>query len=124
MIAKDKARARELHAQGLSLRRIAAEIGVSYTSVWNYLKRQRDIYVPHKWTADACKKAVYPNLARWILDKEISLNTFAKGCGTKSQVISAMLSGKAAPRYETITAVLAFTGMTFEEAFFREAAGE
>jgi DNA-binding phage protein len=124
MTEKDKARIEELHRQKKSLRYIANDIGVSYNAVWLYLQKIPDVYVPNLRTKQVLDRAVFPAIAKWIIDHRMSINQFAKNASICIESFRQVLVGKNAPSYDTICKVIKYTGMTFEEAFSQEAAGE
>ena len=124
MTEKDKARIRELHRQKKSLRYISNDIGVSHNAVWLYLQKVPDVYVPNLRTKQVLDRAVFPAIAKWIIDHRMSICRFARESGLCMEAFRLVLLGKNAPSYDTICKVIKYTGMTFEQAFSQEAAGE
>lgn len=67
------------------------------------------------------EKIIYPALAKYILEYcEGSMNVFADDADLTHSAVSRWLYGTGSPSKEAIDAVLALTGMTYEEAFRRE----
>ena len=68
----------------------------------------------------AAESCVYPNISEWMLKHNVGFAAIARGCNSKPQTIRYALTSGGSIRKDLIDALLYFTGMTYEEAFFRE----
>lgn len=112
----------ELRRQGWTLRRIAAKYGVTYSAIEYNLLRDMPEYIASKPFGHANmkrlrEKCVYPGITKWMIEHRISPVTLARGCGFELSHVYRLLSGRSIPRKNNIDKLLAFTGMTYEEAF-------
>lgn len=62
---------------------------------------------------------VYPNIAHWMYQNEISRTDMADITGMSSACVNNILNGKRNPNFQFIRSVLQRSGMPFEEAFTR-----
>ena len=114
MTREEKIEAFSMRLDGYTFQEIGERFGVSKTAVQQILQRavSSNGTVHSKW--------VYPNLRDWIIEQGLSLSQMSQMFGLSVNSISTYLLGKMDPPYSFIKAVLKVSGMSFEEAFYRE----
>lgn len=65
-------------------------------------------------------KCVYPNLAAWLRDRNMSRKKFSELIGASANAVNEWLRGKYGPNKYYIDKILEVTGLTYEEAFYEE----
>lgn len=65
-------------------------------------------------------RCCYPAIRRVIIDQYGSIRNFSAVCGFHSNTIRLVLSGRCRPSRRVADAILAATGLSYEEAFRRE----
>ena len=88
------------------------------------LSQQEACWFSQRWDANPARfaaKCVYPNIARWIRDNGITQKELEFRTGIGYRALVKLLYGcTAQPQGNTIKAVLKATGMTYQEAFYKE----
>lgn len=109
----DKQEIVKMRVNGFTLQDIANKFGVTrqYVSLFlNGLSRDRK---------RSCRKCIFPGLKAWMNQNNVSVTQLYESVGVWGSY--PMLLHRLAGKYEftlsEIKAVLAYTGMTFEEAF-------
>lgn len=115
MTNQQKVEAYAMRLDGCTLQEVANKFGVTREyirqitpPVGNYGKK-RSSY-------DSC---VYPNIANWLYDNRYSYTRFAKYITISYRTLYSALTGSTMPSKSMIDSILAATGMTYEEAFYR-----
>lgn len=65
-------------------------------------------------------KYVFPRIAHWMSSSGETQHSISQKTGINQTTISTYLSGKSSPSMRFISEILKISGMTFEEAFFKE----
>lgn len=114
MKREDKIKAFSMRLDGFTFQEIGEYLGVSKIAVQQMLQRAISSQgtVHSKW--------VYPNLRDWVIEQGLSLSQMSQMFGLSANSISTYLLGKMDPSFSFIKAVLNASGMSFEEAFYRE----
>lgn len=105
---------RKRRDEGETLQQLADDYGVAHSTVWG---KCREI-------TKKTKKIAYKGLQNWVKKNKIKYREFADGVGMKTQQIHMTLQGVHEPRKTTIDKILKYTGMTYEEAFKEDGAGD
>lgn len=114
----------ELRRSGMAQTKIGKMYGISRQRVDQICKGTKPItkHDPcHSGkTARALRlECVFPNIRRFMIDNKLVESTFGELLGLSQNTVSTWLTGKAAPRKDTIDKILEITNMTYEEAFRR-----
>lgn len=109
----DKQEIVTMRVNGFTLQEIADKFGVSRQNIslfLNGLSRNRK---------RSCRKCIFPGLKAWMNQNNVSVTQFYEsvGCWGSYPTLFHRLAGKYEFTLSEIKAVLAHTGMTFEEAF-------
>lgn len=113
-----RAEKQALRDQGLTYEEIGRELGISTQAVWQAIggRDESKFYV---FKPTGC---VFPGLRRWLNANRVSRRELMRRMG-RAPVASSMtrlsnkLAGRTQLRKSDIDAILAVTGMTYEEAF-------
>lgn len=68
------------------------------------------------------KRYIYPNIADWMREKRMTQTALCKEVGMAQNTVSAIMTGKQNPNFSFVQAILRLTGMSFDEAFYKEGA--
>ena len=106
--------------RGLSYQQIADKHGVSIQAVCMACAMQGGYFRPY--TEDTC---VYPYLRRWLNENRINRNEFIRRMGliprgNENIRFGLYFRGEHYPSKQTIDKMLAVTGLTYEQLFYRE----
>lgn len=115
MTREEKIKAFEMSLDGATYQEIADTFGVTRQCIEQGLTRKI-------WRAPKKYECVFPTLKNWLLERRVSIPRFnekAKVCKSDN-TLRRKLDGSFEFTMSEIKAILAFTGMTFEEAFWRE----
>lgn len=114
MNREDKIKAFSMRLDGFTFQEIGEHLGVPKMAVQQMLQRAvaSNGTVYRKW--------VYPNIRDWVMEQGLSLSQISQICGLSANSVSSYMTGKLDPPFSFIKAVLKASGMSFEEAFFRE----
>ncbi|ABQ23601.1 helix-turn-helix transcriptional regulator [Clostridium kluyveri] len=113
---EDKIKMFEMRVKGCSLRTIGNEFNVSHEYVRRILK---DACNKGALIKRECKGMVYPNIAKWLMENDVSVSELGKMSGESPIRLRHILSGKNINSFtiDEIRKILEVTGMTFKEAF-------
>ena len=100
-----------LKMQGYTQRQIADIYGCTQADISVILKRFGDLYREEE------KETAYPGIYDWMVKNNCTYTKFAKCIGMSITSVSLLMTGRRKPCFDTIKAILKYTGMTFEEAF-------
>ena len=117
MTRDQKIEAFTMRIDGYSYREIADKMGISKQAVQDTLKR---CLSRGGWDQAFCEKCVYPNIFKYMQDHKINLSEFSTSTGIVYSNLSKFLKGASNPSQASIDKILKATGMTYEEAFWRE----
>lgn len=111
----------KMRAEGKTHAEIAFSFGLSRQRV-HQLIGQGDVAKFRGITSDHC---VYGNIRKWMNDNKVSRSEFTRiiygeNHPENSQRLRRCLMGLSQPRKNIIDKILLATGMTYEEAFYRE----
>lgn len=120
MTKEQKIEAYAMRLNGVSLQEIADKFGVSkqyiqQTLPTEQLRSRRRHFI---------RKPIYPNLETWLFKRGISNKDFAAMIEVSISTTGRIVSGSQNMSKSTIDKILAVTGMTYEEAFAKEAPDE
>lgn len=106
---------------GMSVTDIARKYGVTYQAVSHATAKTGAKYFKH-YTPSRC---VYPNLRTWLNENQITINDFARRIGLaqgggSSSRINGYFKGSHYPQKDMIDKMIAVTGLSYEEMFYRE----
>ena len=113
MTREEKTKAFEMYLDGFSLTEIADSFGVS--------KQWISVLLGGKSRKSKSFRCVFPELRKWIFEHRLSINRFndnAKVCNHVN-TLRRKIVGEHEFTLPEIKAILAYTGMTFEEAFVK-----
>lgn len=116
MTRDQKIEAFTMRIDGYSYQEIANKMGVSRQAVQDYLQRSIS-YNLRK--VRFCGNCVYPNILKYMQDHKMNLSDFANAVEMNYANLSRVLKGKNTSK-TSIDKILKVTGMTYEEAFWRE----
>lgn len=109
----------KLRSEGYSLQEIADTMECSKQNVSKLLEHG----ITEKQYCGKLRKTdvIYPNIKQWLIDNGLSVGTFAKKCGysTPMPVRNCIIYGKNVNK-RIIDTILKTTGMTYEQAFYKE----
>lgn len=106
---------RMMHDNGMTYAEIGREFGVSAQAVHQISSRRGPGDGLHEGTL---RKVKYRGLRNWLLTNRVCIRDLEKMCGASS--FHASLIGNSSPTKRTIDAILAVTGLTYEECFKEE----
>ena len=106
---------------GMTLREIAEKYGVSKQAVAQACG-SHNVSFFKKFDEERC---VYPNLRKWLNENKVSVKEFLRrsgltSSGTISKRYAMYFRGQVYPTKLVIDKMLAVTGLTYEELFYRE----
>lgn len=112
MTREEKVKAFEMSLDGATFQEIADAFGVSRQCIEQGLTRKI-------WRAPKKFECVFPVLKRWLDEQRLSISRFNKAAKVckYSDSLRRKLAGDHAFTMHEIKAILAYTGLTFEEAF-------
>ena len=108
-----------LRADDLTLEEIAEKMGCTRQNVSQLLSESiSERSYARTWRA---RKVIYPNINKWLIEKNMSLTRFAKACGytTSVPIRNCIIYGRNVNKV-VIDSILKVTGMNYETAFYRE----
>lgn len=104
----------EMRLEGKTLEEIGQHFGVTRQRIYQIL----DYKIEKARAGRKISKCVFPGIANWLYKNETTLKELCEGvncmCGT---AFYQKMHGEKELKMSQIKAILAFTGMTFEEAF-------
>ena len=106
---------------GMTLPAIAKKYGVSRQRVQQVCAK----YVPNMFIPITPEKCVYPILRKWMNENRVSKYELIRRMGNFSHPslsiqMSRWMRGEGYPLKQTIDKILAATGLTYEQLFYRE----
>lgn len=100
---------------GASIPELRQQFGLSFNEACWFSQR---------WDASPARfadRVIYPNIARWIRENGITRKEMAYRSGITRKALCYCLYGRTAqPQGNTIKAILKATGMTYQQAFYKE----
>jgi len=114
MTKEQKIEAYSMRLDGQTFQTIANKFGVSKQYIQQILPRENQRL---NMAIDSC---IYPNISAWMRENNCGYSAIAKSVGVKTESIRQALSVRRNCRKNIIDAILGITGMTYEEAFWRE----
>lgn len=114
MTREEKIKAFEMRLDGMTFQEIGDHFGVTRQCIEGYLKPNRTRKKPYKNF-----KCIYPGLKKWMLENCVSVMTMHDDLHLYANhpTLYRFMKGKALPTMDVIKKILAYTGLTFEEAF-------
>jgi len=107
----------EMRLDGKSLAEIGRQFGITKERVWQLLNGCS------QYGVKSLKKCVFPGIATWLREHRMTIKQFRKDLtcfSNSSNTIYSKLCGDKKFTLPEIKAILAYTGMTFDEAFGEE----
>ena len=101
-----------LREGGMSLQQLSERYGVPVSYA------RHVIYNPP--TRKTYKRVIYPNIRAWLLEQQISIQEFCGLIGVTPGCFRLWFTNGENPSKYYIDKILAVTGLTYEEAFYRE----
>lgn len=114
MTKEEKLAAYAMILDGCTQREVGERFGISKQRVSQLFPQT------NKKVDAAAESCVYPNIAKWMMEHRSGFAAIARGCNFTTATIRYALTSGGNIRKDTVDALLRFTGMTYEEAFFRE----
>ena len=105
-----------MRIDGCTFQEIADKMGISKQYVHAELKR----CLSRNSDCVLRKKCVYPNISKYILGNKLTISSFVSNIGMNYDSALKILKGISKPSQTSIEKILKATGMTYEEAFWRE----
>ena len=108
-----------LRADDLTFEEIAAKMGCTRQNVSQLLSESiSERSYARTWRT---RKVIYPNINKWLIEKNMSLTRFAKACGYATSVpIRNCIIYDRNVNKAVIDSILKVTGMNYETAFYRD----
>lgn len=107
-----------LRADDLTLDEIAEKMGISRQRVGQLLDTACERNHASRYKK---RNIIYPNINKWLIEKNMSLTRFAKACGyTTSVPIRNCIIYDRNVNKAVIDSILMVTGMNYETAFYRD----
>ena len=100
----------EKYAAGMTQKALAEEYGVSQSLI------QKRCGGPYR-TYNKNPNVVYPAIGKYMKDHGLTNRKLALNAGINYVALYYVLNGKHEPSKSTIDKILAYTGLTYEEAF-------
>ena len=118
MTRLDRIRIFELRHDGMTLEEIGNVYGISRERVRQIMEEVTHGY-DRKMRCSYMQKCIYPGIKKWLLDNRITASELNKKCGLceKPTLMYNRIMGVTEFKISEIQKILAYTGMTFEEAF-------
>lgn len=116
MTREQKIEAFTMRIDGYSYQEIANKMGISRQGIRDCLQRS---VLRDSRNARLSARCVYPNILKYMRDHKMNISSFADAAGLTKGSVSRILEGKNLSR-TSIDKILKVTGMTYEEAFWRE----
>lgn len=116
MTQEQKNTALEMRKEGFSLQEIANEMGVTRERIRQITPAGIRAYR----FSDSYERCIYPNITAWMRANRFSYTRFAEHLQLSPATLHHALTGKHLVSKFTIDAILAATGMSYEEAFKKE----
>ena len=117
MTREEKIDAFTMRIDGYTLEEIGEKYGVTKEGI-------RQIFAKVTTESGISRKNyIYPNIADWMIENNVTQSLFCKELRCSQQTISGYLTGKKSPSYEFISKVLEITKMPYEVAFSKERLG-
>ena len=107
---------RMMHDNGMTYDEISQYFGVSKQAVHQMSGRRGPGDGLHEGTL---RKVKYPGLRNWLLTNRVCIRDLERACGGASRFHSCLI-GPCDPSKKSIDAILAATGLTYEECFKEE----
>jgi hypothetical protein len=114
MTKEQKIEAYTMILDGCTLTEVGDKFGISKQRVSQMFPQA------NKKVDAAAEGCVYPNISKWMVEHRAGFASIARGCGSTTPTIRYALTSGGSIRKDLIDALLRLTGMTYEEAFFRE----
>lgn len=114
MTRDEKIQAFAMRLDGATYQEIGKKFGVSRQRIEQVINKK--IQKPSRRFMG--KGFLYPNLIKWMIENEISINELSKGIGlNRSATLTLKLKGKSDFKKNEIDIILAKTNMNYEECF-------
>lgn len=104
----------EMRKEGMSLSEIGKQFGISRQRVYQIIGGE------HVYPGRPLKNCVFPGITNWLRERSMPVKQFADNLHYSRGTLYLKLWGKHTFTLNEIKEVLAYTGMTFEEAFGAE----
>ena len=114
MTREEKIDAFTMRLDGYTLQEIGDKYGVSRERI-----RQMFAQVTTE-SGISRKNYIYPNIADWMVENNVTQSLFRKELGCGQATISSYLTGRLSPSFEFINKVLEITKMPYEVAFSKK----
>ena len=114
MTKEQKIEAYTMSLDGCTLQEVGDKFGVSKQRISQMFPQA------NKKVDAAAENCVYPNISKWMVEHKAGFAVVARGCNSTTPTVRYALSSGGSIRKDLIDALLRFTGMTYEEAFFGE----
>lgn len=108
-----------LRADDLTFEEIAEKMGCTRQNVSLLLNESiRDRNYARTWRA---REVIYPNINKWLIEKNMSLSRFSKECGyaTSMPIRNCIIYDRKVNK-AVIDAILRVTGLEYEVAFYKD----
>lgn len=118
MTREDRIRIFELRLDGMTLEEIGKEYGISRERVRQILEEVTHGY-DRKARCSYMRRCIYPGLKNWLLENRMTASELNKelAFAGKPTLFYNRMTGVTKFNIDEIKTILAYTGMTFEEAF-------
>lgn len=118
-MTEQQKQALRLRAEDLTFEEIAEKMGCTRQNVSQLLNESiRDRSYARTWRA---REVIYPNINKWLIEKNMSLSRFSKECGyaTSMPIRNCIIYDRKVNK-AVIDAILRVTEMDYEVAFYKE----
>lgn len=114
MTNEERAQAYLMRLNGATIQDIADHYGVSKQYISSLMP-------PEKKYAqkNVAKNCVYPNIAQYMRDNQLTYHRFAHKCNINFGSIYSVLTGQHEPGKRIIDKILSTTGLKYEQAFYK-----
>lgn len=117
-MTEQQKQALRLRAEDLTFEEIAEKMGCTRQNVSLLLNESiRDRNYARTWRA---REVIYPNINKWLIEKNMSLSRFSKECGyaTSMPIRNCIIYDRKVNK-AVIDAILRVTGLDYEVAFYK-----
>lgn len=118
-MTEQQKQALRLRAEDLTFEEIAEKMGCTKQNVSQLLNDSiSDKNYTRTWKT---REVIYPNINKWLIEKNMSLSRFAKACGyaTSMPIRNCIIYDRKVNK-AVIDAILRVTGLEYEVAFYKE----
>ena len=124
MTIEDKVTAYRLWLEGMSLEEVGSLFGLTRQRMYQIFREPLEDGGRRRNGRNDVRKVVYPYIRDYINEREMTLHEFcmqaSRYSGVRARTLREYLIGDKKPRTPAINAIVIYTGMDADTAFYRE----